>query len=544
MNVIEIFQESARQHATQVAIVSGRAGRERSIVFGELDRRSRQIAALLLQEGLQPGDAVVVLVPMSPQLYAIMAALLRLGMVPVFAEPAALRETLGRALSSLRVRGFVGIPAACAARLLIPELRRIQRVFVAGTFFPGAVSLRAAGTLAPSEHLEATAADAPAILTFTSGSTGRPKGVLRSHGVLADTHRILSAHLGLMPGGLDVAVLPIVVFANLGAGVGSLIPDADLTRPGAIDPTRLARQIDALSPDGIVASPALLERLADEALSRGAHFGSLRRVFAGGAPVFPRVLDKLAAVAPAARIHALYGASEAEPMAVLACDEFGAGERSAMHLGKGLLAGRPVPELQMRILRDRFGETCGPWTLAQFDAARAGPQEVGEIVVSGAHVVASYLGGEGDLEHKIRVGPDTWHRTGDAGWLDARGRLWLGGRCAARIEDSHGRRYPLAVDAALSDNAALSRATLIRHRDSVLLVVEARSPSDEETLAAIGRAMAWAGADQVVAIRRFPMDRRHNAKIDYPRLQRMLDEERWWMRVPMTETTAAQGGSR
>ena len=128
-------------------------------------------------------------------------------------------------------------------------------------------------------------------------------------------------------------------------------------------------------------------------------------------------------------------------------------------------------------------------------------------MVSGTHVVASYLGGEGDLEHKIRVGPDTWHRTGDAGWLDASGRLWLGGRCAARIEDSHGRRYPLAVDAALSDNAALSRATLIRHRDSVLLVVEARGPSDEEMLAAIGRDIEWAGADQVVAIRRFPLDR-------------------------------------
>ena len=157
--------------------------------------------------------------------------------------------------------------------------------------------------------------------------------------MLAETHRILSAHLGLVSGDLDVAVLPIVVFANLGAGVGSLIPDADLTRPGAIDPTRLARQIDALSPAGIVASPALLERLADEALARGARFGSLRRVFAGGAPVFPRVLDKLAAVAPNARVHALYGASEAEPMAVLACDEFGAEERAAMHLGKGLLAG-------------------------------------------------------------------------------------------------------------------------------------------------------------------------------------------------------------
>jgi olefin beta-lactone synthetase len=522
VNVIEIFRESARRHAANAAIVSGRAGREKMISFGELDRRSRQIAALLLKEGLQAGDAVAVFVPMSPELYAIMAALLQLGMVPVFVEPTAWRETLDRALRALPVRGFIGVPVACAMRVLVPALRRVPKAFVAGAYFPGAVPLRAA-----------VSADAPAILTFTSGSTGKPKGVLRSHGILAETHRILAAQLGLVPGELQVAVLPIVVFTNLGAGVGSLIPDADLTRPGTIDAPRLAGQMLSWSPTGIVASPALIERLADLALARGIRFTGLGRVFAGGAPVFPRVFDKMAEVAPAARVHAIYGATEAEPMAVLARDEFGVDERNAMHQGKGLLAGRPIPDVQLRILRDRFGEPCGPWTPAELDAAGAGPGEAGEIVVGGKHVVAGYLDGEGDRELKIRVGPDTWHRTGDAGWLDARGRLWLLGQCQARIKEGQGCRYPLATEAALSDNAALSRGALVRHRDSVLLVVETRVALKEGELAAIARGIAPLGADELVAIRRLPLDRRHNAKIDYPRLRRMLDENRWQLRIPM-----------
>lgn len=539
MNVIEIFEESARRHPGQAAIVDGRAGRERTTSFAELDRQSRQIAALLIKEGLQPGDGVVVFVPMSAELYAIMAALLRLAMVPVFVEPAAWRETLDRALASMAVRGFIGIAAACAMRLLVPALRRVPKVFVAGAFFPGAVPLRAARVLAPSQHLEAVAADRPGILTFTSGSTGRPKGVVRSHGVLAATHRILSARLELMPGDLDVALLPIVVLANLGCGVASLIPDGNLTRAAAVDVRRLARQIDARSPAGILASPAVLERLADDAQGRGARFDSLRRVFAGGAPVFPRLLDKLAVVAPAARIRAVYGATEAEPMAMLGRDEFGADERHAMHLGQSLLAGRPIRDVQLRILRDRIGEPCGPWTHEQFEAACLADREVGEIVVSGEHVVEGYLGGQGDRELKIRVGARTWHRTGDAGCLDAGGRLWLHGACRARVEVDGGCCYPLAVDAALSDNAALARSTLLRHNGRVLLVVQPRGELSAAERESVALRVAWSGAEELVVVRRLPLDRRHDAKIDHPQLQRLLDGKHWLLResIERAQTT-------
>lgn len=533
MNVIEIFGESARRHPGRPAIVDGRAGHERTTSFAELDRESRQIAALLIKEGLRPGDGVVVSVPMSAELYAIVAALLRIAMVPVFVEPSAWRQTLDRVVEAMPVRGFIGVPAACAMRLLVPALSRVPRVFVAGAFFPGAVALGAARGLVPSQHLEPVAPDRPGIVTFTSGSTGRPKGVVRSHGVLAATHRILSAHLELAPGEMHVSLLPIVVLANLGSGVTSLIPDGNLIRPGSIDARRLARQIDAWSPSGIVASPALLERLADDANGRGGRFDSLRRVLAGGAPVFPRVLDKLAGVAPAACIRALYGATEAEPMAMLDRNEFGAEERRAMHGGQGLLAGRPIHDLRMRILGDRIGRPCGPWTDEQFDAASLADGRVGEIVVSGEHVVVDYLAGEDSRELTIRVGPESWHRTGDAGCLDASGRLWLHGSSRARVEVDGGFRYPLAVDAALSDDAALVRSTLACHDGKVLLVVQPRGDLGATVLGSLASRVAWSGADEVVVIRRMPLDRRHNAKIDHPQLHRLLERKHWLLREPI-----------
>jgi acyl-CoA synthetase (AMP-forming)/AMP-acid ligase II len=226
-------------------------------------------------------------------------------------------------------------------------------------------------------------------------------------------------------------------------------------------------------------------------------------------------------------------------MARLAAGELGAADRDAMRQGRGVLAGRPISEVALHILRDRFGDPLGPWSPAELGDATAPPGEAGEIVVSGRHVVGGYLGGRGDRELKIRVGSQIWHRTGDAGWLDPQGRLWLLGSCKARVLDGGACRYPLAVEAALSDNPTLSRSTLVRHRDRVLLVVEMREGCGDEALLAIARAVQWAAADEVVAIRRMPLDRRHNAKVDHPRLRQMLDGGRWLKRVPVARTLRA-----
>ena len=82
----------------------------------------------------------------------------------------------------------------------------------------------------------AATTETPALVTFTSGSTGAPKAAVRTHGFLLEQHRVLAESLRLTPDDLDLTTLPIFVLANLGSGVCSLIPDADLRHPGAIEP--------------------------------------------------------------------------------------------------------------------------------------------------------------------------------------------------------------------------------------------------------------------------------------------------------------------
>jgi len=538
VNVVDVFHEAAAQWPEAIALIGGRAGHEATATFGELDQRARRIANLLRESGLRPGDGVAVLVPMSIELYAIMVGLLHAGLVPVFAEPAVWRRIMGQGVSGIALRAFIGVPAACALRLLVPALRAIPNAFVAGSWFPGTTSLHAANHMTPSSLSTSRDGRETALITFTSGTTGAPKGVLRSHTLLLATHHILRSHLQLAPGAVQVSILPIFVFTNLGAGAASLIPDADLSRPGAIDARRLLRQIARWRPAGMVASPSLADHLAQAALQDGG-LGSLRRVLIGGAPVFPELLDRFAQAAPNARIFAIYGASEAEPMAVLDRESITESDRQAIRGGSGLLAGRPIPEISLRIVRPVVGGSPARRHSSDLDAIALAPGESGEIIVSGENVSPGYLGGQADRDTKIDVAGTRWHRTGDCGRLDDQGRLWLLGPASAAFLGTDGRCHPLTVDAALSEHRDVARATLMQEGDRTLLVIEPHRRLAPASAARIAELVPWSGADEVILVDHLPMDRRHNAKIDHRALRVLLRDRRWRLRMPVARGAAS-----
>ena len=147
----------------------------------------------------------------------------------------------------------------------------------------------------------------------------------------------------------------------------------------------------------------------------------------------------------------------------------------------------------------------------------------GEIVVSGDHVLPGYLRGEGDEETKFRVDGTVWHRTGDAGYLDGQGRLWLLGRCVARIRDSRGELYPFAAETAAYQPAGAHGAALVAHGGKRILAVEYYTDPGAADVNALRSALAWTQVDEIRKCRRIPVDKRHNAKIDYPSLYRLLE---------------------
>jgi acyl-CoA synthetase (AMP-forming)/AMP-acid ligase II len=545
MNIIEILSQHTASRPEAPAIIDSRRGRERTITFAKLDRLSAQTSALLRDKGLRAGDTALVFHPMSAELYITLLALFRLGMTAMFLDPSAGRKHVDRCCAMAEPQALIASVKAHALRLISPAVRRIPRKFVIGSALPGATSIDllnrngqysdAGFATETQRHREGEkrhfknsfeialcAPDHPALLTFTSGSTGEPKAALRTHGFLLAQHRALERSLTLTAGEVDLTTLPIFVLANLASGVTSVIPDADLRFPGAIDPAPVMRQIRAHRPTSAAASPALLERLADHCVKTGERLDSFNRIYTGGAPVFPRTLDKLQEVAPQAEIVAVYGSTEAEPIAHIARGEMLAEDIASMIGGRGLLTGHPVPEIKLRILRDQWGGPVGPFTTSEFEGACASTDEPGEIVVSGDHVLSGYWRGQGDREIKFKVDGEVWHRTGDAGYLDDAGRLWLLGRSEARINDARGSLYPFAVECAASHHPGVRRAALVAHNGRRLLVVQPSNDQRASELAELRRSLAWARIDEIRWLNQIPVDRRHNAKVDYPVLRQLL----------------------
>lgn len=521
-NLIAHLLEQAQRRPYAVALVERKGRGSKKTTFAELDARSARAAALLHERGVRKGDRVLLLQKMSAELYVALAAIFRLGAVAVVLDPSAGRAHVAACCRMAGVRAFVGSPKAHLLRGLVPEVARIPLKFVTAGRVPGAVAWAQAGHLAPKAEVAACGPDDPALLTFTSGSTGRPKAAVRSHGLLLAQYRALRRCLDLKPGQVDFATLPIFVLANLAAGVTTVLPDMDFRRPGHVAPGAILRQIREEGATRIAASPAFFERLlthpdAPATLSIVSHF------FTGGAPVFPDLLHALKTAAPYSHVAAVYGSTEAEPMAHLDAADLAPEDVKAMQSGRGLLASTPVEEVVLRVLPDRWGAPLGSFSAESFAQEALPPGEPGEIVVSGAHVVPGYLNGQGDAETKFDVEGTRWHRTGDAGYFDERGRLWLLGRCAAVVKDAHGTVYPFAVESAARALPGVRRAAFAQHRGQRVLVVEAQAGASAGTLR---HALAWAKLEAVLFVKKIPLDRRHNAKVDYPALNALLRKKR------------------
>ncbi len=515
MNVVLLLEEQAKQRGDGIAIYHGRE----KISYRQLAEESCRGSNFFQSLGLQTGDVVLIFVPMSIDLYIILMSLWRRGLTAMFVDPSSGRKNIEDCCMRVQPKAFIGVPKAQIMRIFTPILRKIPLAISTGSsLFCRGWSARK--RFAASAPLPPCSGDTPALITFTSGSTGRPKGTVRSHGFLIAQKKVLEHTLGLKAGNADLATLPIFALVNLASGVTTIIPSVDLLKPGEISCGPVLDDIARHQPRTAVASPAFFERLLADKQSH--KLQCLHSLFTGGAPVFPRLLQRLAARLPDTKIIAVYGSTEAEPISELAFNEVTDDDLVKMADGCGLLAGTVVHQIDCRIIEDGWGTPLAPMSDAAFHTCRQPDFQPGEIVVHGEHVLQGYLGGEGDQDNKFKVGEKIWHRTGDLGYFDDSGRLWLLGRCSAKIEDAHGTVYPFAVETATMQFSEVDRAALCALDKKRILVIETSAH-----ISTIGERLAGIidrfHIDRIIR-HQIPMDKRHNAKVDYPALLKNIKE--------------------
>lgn len=497
----EILRENVSRWPDRTAIVSTRHGRDRRITFAELERAADSFAARLRASRIGKGDSVLVFIPMSVELYVALLGIFRIGAIATFLDPSSGRAHINSCCELLPPTALVGVWPLRILRHFVPALARVRHVFSPPPCAGDSAEIPASCT-----------PDDAALVTFTSGSTGRPKAAVRSHAFLVAQHTALESSIALDPGEVDLTTLPIFVLANLASGITSVLPTGKISRPGFVKPGPISRQIQRLQPTRTGGSPAFYQLLADHPES----LANFRKIYTGGAPVFPRLLQQLQKCAPEADVVAVYGSTEAEPIAHISFREIEPEDLDAMCKGRGLLSGIPIPQIELRIIADQWGKPIK-------DSDPLALEGIGEIIVTGDHVLKGYLHGQGDEETKLRISDKVWHRTGDAGYLDKRGRLWLMGRCSAKVLDRHGLLYPFAVECVAMTVDSIRRAAFIANAERRLLVVEGNSRLTADKIAELRRKVSWARLDEIKTVTRIPVDARHNSKVNYPALNKMLD---------------------
>ena len=523
MNIYQQFEDSLRCAAALPALISGIGNDRRVVTFAELERKVDGVVTIFRQRGLRAGDTVLLAVPISIDTYIVMLALLKAGMVIMHIDPAHGPSTVARILKNWPPDGIVASRPILMLGLLFPELRRIPRRFVVGGSARGAVRLcNDSDVQGQVPMTERSSADS-AILSFTSGSTGAPKALTRTHGFLRKQMEILNRISLTSADDIDFVAMPMFVLFNLAKRITSVLPACNMKHPGRADPRIILNQLRTERATRMVASPALLERLADHCLIRDQKIPGMRCISTGGGPVGPTLPQRLRVIAPHAIVKTVYGSTEAEPIANIDDHQVSVVDRVKTREGAGLLVGKPVRGCAVRIIRNQPCRALGPCTPESFSNQCLSAGSVGEIVVSGEHVIRGYADPAHERDTKIQVQNTVWHRTGDAGYFDPSGRLWLVGRCSAALSDYRGTVYPFQVEYAVNAVRGVRRAALMERDGDRVLVLETSSREFRTHCAEAAKCVADFEIDRIVTVHRIPVDRRHDAKVDYPALARLLD---------------------
>jgi len=518
---------------------SGGKARYHSLSFSQLHAEAQRVARGLEAVGIGRGTRAVVMVKPGMDLFTLTFGLFQAGVVPVMIDPGMGIKNLKTCLAEARPQAFIGVPLAHALRVILGWGRGTieHRVTVGRRWFWGGHTLddvRAAGDGSSEPLLVDAEPDELAAILFTSGGTGVPKGVEYVHGNFLAQVEAIRAMYDIQPGEVNLPTFPLFALFDPAMGMTSVIPDMDATRPAKVNPERIYEAVQDWNVTTMFGSPALLDTVGRHGERTGQKLPTIQRVMSAGAPVKAPVMERfLGMLGQDAVVVTPYGATESLPVATLSSREVLGETRHAADEGRGVCVGEPVPSIRVAIL------PIHDEPIASFDADAVLPTgEVGEICVKGPQVTRAYFGRERATALAKIQDPagGFWHRMGDLGYLDDQGRLWFCGRKAHRVELDGERWLSVPCEAVFDRHPQVYRSALVRigegdaARPGICVELEPGAEPSPATLVdellALGAGHPHTAAIRDVLVHKgFPVDIRHNAKVDRLALSRWATKQ-------------------
>ena len=490
-NIVEILFENAKKHPDKIAIIH----KKEKITYGKLAQEVNDYSQYFLSKGIKKGDNVLIFVPMTIELYKILSAIFYIGATAVFVDAWADKNRLDQALTIVPCKAFIACPKAFILKLMSKKIREVK-INIVSNFIKRTKS---------KYIIEPATPDTTALITFTTGSTGLPKAAKRTHEFLLEQHYVLKKHLNPQENDVDLASLPVFVLHNLACGTTSVIPDFNPQKPADIKPENILNDIRNNGVTTSVGSPRFYEKLAEYTEIEG-----IKRIFTGGAPVFPKSAKLLQNKFKGCDVEIVYGSTEAEPIASISTQEL---LDFKGDVKDGLYVGKPIDDINIKIIKP------SDEPIDDFENMWLENGKIGEICVEGKHVLKEYYNSDDAQRfNKIHYQGQIWHRTGDAGYLDNDGNLFLMGRIKNRFEHNGKEVYVFPIENALLEIDGIEIGTVLKHNDKIIIVAETKIPEQKIKQELKTRNFEF---DKLV-ITKIPRDPRHNSKIDYDKLKQLI----------------------
>ncbi|RLV77630.1 long-chain-fatty-acid--CoA ligase [Streptomyces rapamycinicus] len=309
--------------------------------------------------------------------------------------------------------------------------------------------------------------DALAGLFYTGGTTGFPKGVMLSHAnILISAFGSQASCPFVVPSGRTLHVAPMFHLADLAMWVAQLmLGGAHVVLPN-FDPPAVMAAIDEHRVTNVVLVPSMVQMLVDHPELARFDLSSVRYIVYGAEPITEVLLRRAMSAFPQADFVQCYGMTELAPMATMLSGE---DHRQGTRLRS---AGRVVAHAEVRVV-DQEGNEVPPGT-------------IGEIVVRGGHVMLGYW-------HKPEATAsalwDGWMHTGDGGYMDDDGYLFVADRIKDVIISGGENVYAAEVENAVAKHPAVAACAVVGVPDDrwgervhAIVVVKpgAQKPTEEQ----------------------------------------------------------------
>jgi long-chain acyl-CoA synthetase len=315
--------------------------------------------------------------------------------------------------------------------------------------------------------------DDPAILMYTGGTTGLPKGVLLTQRSMMLTLYHIQMTVRLEPDDVFLAQVPMFHAASMGAILGIPVTGARLVTVPFFDPPAVLDAMEKHHATNSIMVPTMIAMTFAHPTYAPERMATMRRMTYGASPMPRPILDRLRREQPQIALYQGYGMTESAALVSVLTPED--------HLDESKLAsaGRPVAGTVVSI-------QDGTGTLLPTG-------EVGEVCVRGGQFMSEYWRRPEETAEAFR---DGWYHSGDAGYLDADGFLFLVDRTKDMIVSGGENVYSTEVEQAVASHPAVAQVAVIGIPDEVwgeavhaIVVLKPDAAATEDELIAHARGL-------------------------------------------------------